>query len=125
MLRESTDTLLLMMGDVTLRLRGLLREIDELSQYSAISRIAAYLLRIKPQTQSSFELPVSKQVLASRLSVTPETFSRIIKQMIQTKTINVTGSKIDILNLQALEQTADACALQQDQLQATFYINNK
>ena len=122
MLRQSTDTLLLMLGDLTLRLRGLLREIDELSQYSSISRIAAYLLRIKPPEQNDFTLPVTKQVLASRLSVTPETLSRMIKQLAQKQIISIFGSKISILDEEALEDIADACALQQDQLENTFHI---
>jgi CRP-like cAMP-binding protein len=122
MLRESTDTLLLMMGDLTLRLRGLLREIDELSQYSSINRIAAYLLRIKPLEQNDFTLPVTKQVLASRLSVTPETLSRVIKQLVQKQIISINGSKINILDEEALENIADACALHQDQLENTFHI---
>ena len=125
MLSESIDTMLLMLGDLTLRLRGLLREIDELSQYSATSRVAAYLLRIKPEGQTSFNLPVSKLVLASRLSVTPETFSRIIKQLVQKEIINISGSHIEILDSEELEEIADACALQQDQLEATFHIVGK
>lgn len=125
MLSESTDTLFLMLGDLTLRLRGLLREIDELSQYSATSRLAAYLLRVMPEGKTSFELPVNKQVLASRLSITPETFSRIIKQLIQKKILNVSGSQFNILNIQALEETADACAVQQDQLETTFHVSTK
>jgi CRP-like cAMP-binding protein len=125
MLRDSTDTLFLMLGDLTLRLRGLLREVDELSQFSATSRVAAYLLRIIPQGKTSFALPVNKQILASRFSVTPETFSRIIKQLIQKNIIKVSGSQIEVLDINALEDTADACASPQDQLQETFHINNK
>jgi len=125
MLRESTDTLFLMLGDLTLRLRGLLREIDELSQYSATSRLAAYLLRVMPKGKTSFDLPVNKQVLASRLSITPETFSRIIKQLTQKGILTVSGNQFEILNANALEETADACAVQQDQLETTFHVTIK
>jgi len=125
MLRESTDTLFLMLGEITLRLRGLLREIDELSQYSATSRLAAYLLRVMPEEKTRFDLPVNKQVLASRLSITPETFSRIIKQLTKKGILTVSGNKFEILNENALEETADACAVQQDQLETTFHVTIK
>lgn len=121
MLKESMDTCFLLLGDMSQRLRGLLREIDELSQYSAISRVAAYLLQSAPQESDAFELPVPKQVLASRLSVKPETLSRIMKQLVQNGIIQVKGSKIEILDRSNLKRTADACAIQQDQLQATFH----
>ncbi len=121
MLKESVDTCFLLLGDMSQRLRGLLREIDELSQYSAISRVAAYLLQSAPKESNGFDLPVPKQVLASRLSVKPETLSRIMKQLVQNEIIRVNGSRIEIIDRSNLKKTADACAIQQDQLQATFH----
>ncbi len=120
MLRESVDTLFLILGDMTLRLRGLLREIDEISQNSAVSRVAAHLLRLKPADSDQFELPVSKQILSSRLSVTPETFSRIIKQLTEKGIISIHGSAVTIYDRNALEETADACATRRDHLHLAF-----
>lgn len=120
MLRESVETCFLMLADMSQRLRGLVREIDELSQYSAISRVAAYFLQIATTQADKFELPVPKQVLASRLSVKPETLSRIMKQLVSRGLISVNGHIIEILNLDELKTTADACCLQQDLLQSTF-----
>ncbi|BAN69456.1 Crp/Fnr family transcriptional regulator [endosymbiont of unidentified scaly snail isolate Monju] len=77
MLHESTETCFLLLGDLSQRIRGLLlREIDELSLYSATCRVAGYLAEAGPPDRDEFELPVAKQILASRLSVKPETFSR-------------------------------------------------
>jgi CRP-like cAMP-binding protein len=121
MLRESVDTCFLMLADMSQRLRGLVREIDELSQYSAISRVAAYFLQVAPADAREFELPVPKQVLASRISVKPETLSRIMKQLTNRGLISVNGNMIRILDLKELESTADACSLQQDLLQSTFF----
>ncbi len=120
MLKESVDTCFLLLGDMSQRLRGLLREIDELSQYSAISRVAAYLLQTATPESDSFELPVPKQVLASRLSVKPETLSRTIKQLVDNGIISIKGGRVDILSRDELKQTAEACAVLQDQLHATF-----
>lgn len=120
MLKESVDTCFLLLGDMSQRLRGLLREIDELSQYSATSRIAAYLLQMAPDDCNTYDLPVAKHVLASRLSVKPETLSRIIKQLSGNGIIKVTGSTIKIINMDELKNIANVCAVQQDLLHATF-----
>ncbi|MCB1755948.1 MAG: Crp/Fnr family transcriptional regulator [Gammaproteobacteria bacterium] len=120
MLRQSVDTCFLLLADMSQRLRGLVREIDELSQYSAISRVAAYLLQAAPPEGGPFELPVPKQVLASRLSVKPETLSRIMKQLTDGGMIRVHLSIIEILDSEELTATADACSIQQDLLRSTF-----
>jgi CRP-like cAMP-binding protein len=120
MLKGSVETCFLLLGDMSQRLRGLLREIDELSLHSATCRIAAYLVNQLPDNRDSFELPVPKQVLASRLSVKPETFSRIIKSLSDQSIIKVSGSRIDVLDRDHLQTAADVCALPQDSLQATF-----
>jgi len=120
MLKDSVETCFLLLGDMSQRLRGLLREIDELSLHSATCRLAAALLQIAPEAGHSFELPIAKQVLASRLSITPETLSRIIKNLTGRRIIAVTGSKVEILDRDALQIAADVCALPEDSLQSTF-----
>lgn len=120
MLRGSVDTCFLLLGDMSQRLRGLLREIDELSLHSASCRIAAYLVQHVKEGEKHFELPIAKQVLASRLSIKPETFSRIIKSFTEQGIISVQGSQVAILDWAALQAAADVCALPQDALQSTF-----
>lgn len=120
MLRSSVDTCFLLLGDMSQRLRGLLREIDELSLHSATCRVAAYLVHNTPEDSDNFQLPIAKQVMASRLSVTPETLSRIMKQLTISNIISMSGSHVQILDRKALKETADVCALPQDALQSTF-----
>lgn len=120
MLKDSIDTCFLLLGDMSQRLRGLLREIDELSLHSATCRVAASLLQVVPDDSDEFDLPIAKQVLASRLSITPETFSRIIKNLSRESVISIKGSHVVILDRDALKQAADACALPDDSLQSTF-----
>ncbi|MDD3518884.1 MAG: Crp/Fnr family transcriptional regulator [Chromatiales bacterium] len=120
MLRGSVDTCFLLLGDMSQRLRGLLREIDELSLHSATCRVAAYFVQQAPADAQTFDLGIAKQVLASRLSVKPETLSRIIKNLSDDGIIAVTGSRITIHDRKALQQAADVCALPQDSLQSTF-----
>ncbi len=121
MLRESVDTCFLLLGDMSQRLRGLLREIDELSLHSATCRVAASLLQLAPADQDTYELPVAKQILASCLSITPETFSRILKNLSRQQVVSVKGGHVQILDREVLQQAADVCALPEDSLQATFH----
>ncbi|MGD8843570.1 MAG: Crp/Fnr family transcriptional regulator [Gammaproteobacteria bacterium] len=120
MLRESVDTCFLLLGDMSQRLRGLLREIDDLSLHSATCRVAGYLLSQAPEDNSEFELNVPKQILASRLSVKPETFSRIIRNLTERGYITVAGNRVRIEKRDAMHDVADVCALPQDALQSTF-----
>ncbi len=120
MLRGSVDTCFLLLGDMSQRMRGLLREIDELSLHSATCRVAAYLVQQAQERGEQFDLPVAKQVLAARLSVKPETLSRIIKNLTERGIISIRNSRVSILDPRSLEETADVCALPQDSLQSTF-----
>ena len=114
MLRGSVATCFVMMGSMSQRLRALLREIDELSLHSATSRVAAYLVQNASDQSDAFNLPVAKQTVASRLSVTPETFSRIIKNLSNDGVIQVVGSRVTICDRPALNQVAETRSTQTD-----------
>lgn len=121
MLRGSVDTCFAMMADMSQRLRALVREIDEMSQYSAACRLAAYLYQQLPGDNGSFELPVSKQVLASRLSIKPETFSRILKDLSTRGLISVDGPRFTVHDPDGLGAMADVCSIQGDDLASSFH----
>jgi CRP-like cAMP-binding protein len=107
MLRESVDTCFVMMGAMSQRMRGLLHEIDDISLHSATCRVATYMLKHAPPCAETFQLPVAKQVVASRLSVTPETFSRIMRNLSDRGIIRLEGNRVTIKDRDALEETAD------------------
>jgi len=107
MLRESVDTCFLIMGALSQRLRGLVCEIDNLTLHTASSRVARYLLDHLPEDRRALDLDVRKSVLASRLSVKPETFSRVIKHLSEDGIIEVHGSHFTILDRGSLEQIAE------------------
>jgi CRP-like cAMP-binding protein len=107
MLRESVDTCFLLLGTLSKRLRGLIGEIDNLTLHTATSRVARYLLCHLPPDQRTLDLGVRKSVLASRLSIKPETFSRIEKGLSEKGVIEVQGSRVTILDQQALEELAE------------------
>jgi len=103
MLWDSVETCLLLLGNMSFRLRQLIHEIDTLTLHSGTCRVASYLLQHAPDDQESFELETAKGVIAARLSVKPETFSRIIKNLRGEGVISIDGSKITIHNRDALK----------------------
>lgn len=104
MLRDSVETCLLLLGNMSFRLRQLVHEIDTLTLHSGTCRVASYLLQHAPDDRESFELDTAKGVIAARLSVKPETFSRIIKNLRGEGVISIDGSKITIHNRDALKE---------------------
>lgn len=107
MLRGSVDTCFHVMGALSQRLRALISEIDELTLHSAKGRVARYLLAHCPEERRAMVLDVPKGVVASRLSIKPETFSRVIKQLITDGTIDVYGAHVTVLDRAALSRAAD------------------
>lgn len=107
MLRESVDTCFLLLGALSQRLRGLIGEIDDLTLHTATSRVARYLAAKTPPGGDSLELDVRKGVLASRLSVQPETFSRVIKSLTDQGVIRMQGSQVSVLDRTALFAVAE------------------
>lgn len=121
MLRESIDTCFMLMGDMSQRLRGLIREIDDLSLSSATCRVAAYILGKSKTEGESFDLQIPKQTLASRLSVQPETFSRIIRNLSRQGMLAVKGSHVEISDVDGLRRMANDCSSTEDSLASTFH----
>ena len=114
LLRESVDTCFRVMGDMSMRLRRMIKEIDDLTLQSASGRVAGFLcgkLIQQDRPGPSFELDIPKGVLASRLSVKPETFSRILHSFSDQGLVKVKGSRIEILDLEGLQQCAESAGI--------------
>lgn len=107
MLRGSVETCFLLLGDMSRRLRGLIGEIDDLSLHSATCRVAAYLLRRAEHDGLVFDLGVPKHLIASRLTVKPETFSRIIRDLSDRNLIRVDARRVEVLDRVALAVLAE------------------
>jgi CRP-like cAMP-binding protein len=102
MLRESVNSCFLLLGSMSYRLRGLIREIDALSLDTGTVRTISYLLHQAPPDVISFELKVAKSVIASRLSVKPETFSRILKSLHEREIVSIDGRNVTIHDREAM-----------------------
>ena len=84
LLRRSPDLCLSVMARMGQRMHWLINEIDRLVLHNATFRLVSYLLdQVGPENdeQSEFRLKTPKSVIASRLSIVPETLSRTLKKL--------------------------------------------
>jgi len=79
-----------MLAGLSRRLHGLISDVQAYALQNGVERVIGYLLHSLPGTQPgdgasgkavSITLPVSKAALASRLSMTPEYFSRVLREL--------------------------------------------
>lgn len=89
-----------MLAGLSRRLHGLVSDVQAYALQSGVQRIIGYLLRDAGDSDadgaSSVALPVSKATLASRLSLTPEYFSRVMRELEEAGLITVDGRRIRI-----------------------------
>lgn len=81
---------------------SLVRDIEGYSQ-TAKQRLAEYLLRqSRRETSDDIELVAKKSLIASRLSLTPETLSRLLHDLTSDGLISMSGRRIKILDHEQL-----------------------
>ncbi|MGB7478983.1 MAG: Crp/Fnr family transcriptional regulator [Burkholderiaceae bacterium] len=92
-----------MLAGMSRRLHGLISDVEAYSLSSGTQRVIGYLLKGEDfKNGDQFRLEVSKTVIASRLNLTPEHFSRILHDLSARKLIGVNGREITILDIQRL-----------------------
>ena len=110
LLRDSVDNCFRLLADLSVRLRHHVDEIDRLTLHNATFRVVGFLLRQVPEgTASGTEVHLSmpKNVLASRLGVQPETFSRILGRLSKEGLLRVNRQDIVLADLEGLTALAD------------------
>jgi len=105
-LRGSVDTCFRLMAAMSQRLHGLVSEIDQLTLRSATARVADFLMA-KASDEGEVALEIPKHAVASRLSIKPETLSRIFSRMSSQGILSVSGSRITIKDAGALRTLVD------------------
>ena len=105
MLREiqfNPDFSLRMLAGLSRRLHGLVKDVEGYALHSGVQRVIGYLLgdRLNESELASeaitVTLPVSKAAIASRLSLTPEYFSRVLNELETAGLIQVDKRDIHI-----------------------------
>ena len=88
-----------MIASLSMRLHHLITDVESYSLHSGRQRIIGYLLRDTTDTDAgtlTITLPTNKGVIASRLNLTQEHFSRILHELTEAGLIVVEGRKITI-----------------------------
>jgi len=96
-----------MLDTMSQRLYSLVVDIEAYTMKNATERVTGYLLAALPDDAGAaqevdIQLAASKSVLASRLNITREHFSRILHELSQSGLIRVSGRSIRILDLARL-----------------------
>jgi CRP-like cAMP-binding protein len=97
-----------MLAGLSRRLHGLVRDVEAYTLRSGTERVVGYLLADVPDGAGANGDPVSvnlsagKSVIASRLNMTPEHFSRILHDLAAAGTIEVEGRTIRIPSVERL-----------------------
>jgi CRP-like cAMP-binding protein len=94
-----------MLAGLSRRMHGLLCDMESYSLRSGTQRVIGYLLQDEgPENGDRVRLAVTKSVLASRLNLTPEHFSRILSDLSGHGMIAVSGRNVTILDIERLRQ---------------------
>lgn len=99
-----------MLAGISRRLHGLVRDVEGYALHSGAQRVIGYLLRCQTSEDCAegaaltVSLPVSKATIASRLSLTPEYFSRVLHELEVAGLIRVDRREIHILDADRLAE---------------------
>lgn len=98
-----------MLAGMAIRLHTMIRDVESYSLRSSTQRVIGYLLQqvdTAPCEEALrapvIDLPTSKQIIASRLNLTPETLSRIFHDLSSHGLISVAGKEITLHDVDKL-----------------------
>ena len=98
-----------MLAGISRRLHGLVRDIEAGALQSGMQRVIGYLLREYQSVDCASDdmftvaLPVSKATIASRLSLTPEYFSKVMRELEDQGLIEIDKRDIRIIDAEKLQ----------------------
>lgn len=105
LLEKSTETCFRLLASMGRRLHEQINDINNLTLHSGTYRLVVYLLEQLPAgavALSDIHLDATKVIIASRLSIKPETFSRILLCLSKQGLIEVHGNDITLLDVDGL-----------------------
>lgn len=110
-MRANVELCFRLMAGMSRRMHSLINEIDQLALHSGTQRLIQYLLEQLPRgtgTSPVIRLMVAKSVLASRLSIQPETFSRILARLRSEGLIEVHDETVLLKDVAALRRLSQS-----------------
>jgi CRP/FNR family transcriptional regulator len=108
LLERHPNVAIRMLASLSRWLKRMTDLVESLSLKDVETRLVFYLSEelkvrgIPPKDGAELELPIGKNVLASRLGTVPETFSRTLKKLQDDGLISVRGKRIRILSARSL-----------------------
>lgn len=100
-----------MLAGLSIRLHRLIQSVESLSLHTPEQRVVEYLLQNAGGVQEGQDVPVKlptkKNVIASSLNITPETFSRVLHHLTTAGLIEVDGKDIRIKDIDRLRASND------------------
>jgi CRP-like cAMP-binding protein len=111
MLRESPETCLRLLGNLSQRLHMRIREIEYLTLESATHRFVRFLENRLPAGEdgpAEIQLHESRQEIASHLSMKPETLSRILRTLADRGALEVHGRNLLVPSRARLKSILEA-----------------
>ncbi|MBI3149436.1 MAG: Crp/Fnr family transcriptional regulator [Betaproteobacteria bacterium] len=96
-----------LLAGLSRRLHSLVSDVEWYSLRSGVQRVIGFLLRQPLEIEADGQayrltLPTSKNVVASRLSLTPEHFSRILHELSESGLIAVDGREVELFDVEKL-----------------------
>ncbi len=94
-----------MLASLSMRLHELIDDMETCTLRTSMQRVICYLSHLAPdaaRARYDVTLDTSKQMIASRLNLAPETFSRVLGQLSEAGLIEVKGRNITVLNRDGL-----------------------
>lgn len=110
-LQQSTQACFSVLKRMTERLHEQVADIERLSLHTASSRLIAYLLAELPSgftgERAVIRLQAPKNVIASRLSIVPATFSRTLAKLSREGLLGIREHEIELLDIDAMRLYTD------------------
>jgi CRP/FNR family transcriptional regulator, dissimilatory nitrate respiration regulator len=102
-LENEPSAVMATLASLSLRLRSQVQEIEQRQVQSTAQRVGAFLLRLCPpgEDHATFDLPFEKGLLARRLGMKPETFSRALSKLKGTG-VHTAGPTVSVTNIDQL-----------------------
>ena len=102
LLKRQPELALRMLGSMSLHLRTLIAQLEDLTLKDVETRLANWLIKRCPKPESAqpvtIELKTTKRVLAAELGTVSETFSRTLAKFRQQKLVAVKGKTLTVLS---------------------------
>ncbi len=105
MIKSAPELAINMLGSMAIRLKSFVRRTEQSHTKSAAQRVASFLLKFCPADRSAatIHLPYDKMLIAGRLGMKPETFSRAMAKLREVGT-QTEGHDVHVSDVEALRE---------------------